>query len=127
LAGRALKDKALQQFALEGVLAAYKRHCSGAHALSSSAICHGLAGLTQLLKRFAADSKNDELNHAYQSMLSELCSRFDRSTMYGFLTGLEPNATNNPGLFSGASGIGLVLLTASFKFDAVWDRTILSA
>ena len=100
--------------------------------MRDASFCHGAAGLAHVFNRFYQTTGDPELGLAarewvkrtlgfrvlgqgiagYQSLHSEDPTR-------------EPQWVSMPGLLSGVSGIGLMLLAAATDISPEWDRPFL--
>jgi lantibiotic biosynthesis protein len=125
LAGRALGDESLQQIAVEGMEAVYKRPIEERR-IDSPTFCHGVAGLLQVTLRFAHDTGLPVFTEAASELTEQLLSMYDPERALGFCS-IEPggNLVDQPGLLDGAPGVALVLLAASSKAEPTWDRLFL--
>ncbi|MDE2365435.1 MAG: lanthionine synthetase C family protein [Betaproteobacteria bacterium] len=125
LAGRALGDKPLQQVAVEGMEAVYRRPVEERR-IDSPTFCHGVAGLLQVTLRFAHDTGLPVFTDAATALTEQLLSSYDPERALGFCS-VEPggNLVDQPGLLDGAPGVALVLLAASSDVEPAWDRLFL--
>lgn len=125
LAGRALDDEALQQIAVEGMEAVYRRPIEERR-IDSPTFCHGVAGLLQVTLRFAHDTGLPVFTDAAAALTEQLLALYDPERALGFCS-IEPggNLVDQPGLLDGAPGVALVLLAASSNVEPTWDRLFL--
>jgi len=125
LAGRALGDDDLQQVAVQGMEAVYRRPIDERR-IDSPTFCHGVAGLLQVTLRFAHDTSLPVFSQAASELTEQLLSLYDPEQTLGFCS-IEPggNLIDQPGLLDGAPGVALVLLAASSHVDPTWDRLFL--
>lgn len=125
LAGVALADSALCAAALVA-LEAVRRGKAGE--IGSPILCHGGAGLLQIVLRFAADTGRADLAAWAADLAASVVDLFDPSTPVGFHDRL-PNGTRHdrPGLLDGATGVILPLLAAATDTPPTWDRILLLA
>lgn len=125
LAGRALGDENLQQLAVQGMEAVYRRPIDERR-IDSPTFCHGVAGLLQVTLRFAHDTGLPVFSQAASELTEQLLSLYDPERPLGFYS-IEPggNLVDQPGLLDGAPGVALVLLAASSDVEPTWDRLFL--
>ena len=125
LAGRASEDEELQQIAVEGMEAVYRRSIPERY-IDSPTFCHGVAGLLQVTLRFAHDTNLPIFNEAASALTEQLLSLYTPERTLGFCC-IEPggNLVDQPGLLDGAPGVALVLLAASAHVEPAWDRLFL--
>jgi hypothetical protein len=125
LAGRALGDENLQQLAVQGMEAVYRRPIDERR-IDSPTFCHGVAGLLQVTLRFAHDTGLPVFSQAASELTEQLLSLYDPERTLGFCS-IEPggNLVDQPGLLDGAPGVALVLLAASSNVEPTWDRLFL--
>jgi hypothetical protein len=125
LAGRALGDENLQQLAVQGMEAVYRRPIDERR-IDSPTFCHGVAGLLQVTLRFAHDTGLPVFSQAASELTEQLLSLYDSDRTLGFCS-IEPcgNLVDQPGLLDGAPGVALVLLAASSNIEPAWDRLFL--
>jgi len=125
LAGEALDDASLRALAVEAILAVHKRPVA-ARQIPSPTFCHGVAGLLQIVLRFAHDTGMRELAGAAATLVDELLAAYEPERTLGFAS-LEPggNAVDRAGLLDGAAGIVMVLLAAATDVEPTWDRLFL--
>jgi hypothetical protein len=125
LAGQGLGDEALQQIAVEGMEAVYRRPVEERR-IDSPTFCHGIAGLLQVTLRFAHDTSLPVFTEAASELTEQLLTMYDPERALGFCS-IEPggNLVDQPGLLDGAPGVALVLLAASSNVEPTWDRLFL--
>ena len=125
LAGRALGDDDLQQLAVQGMEAIYRRPIDERR-IDSPTFCHGVAGLLQVTLRFAHDTGLPVFTDAASELTEQLLAMYDPERALGFCS-IEPggNLVDQPGLLDGAPGVALVLLAASSNVEPTWDRLFL--
>ncbi|MEU3724444.1 lanthionine synthetase C family protein [Streptomyces sp. NPDC031705] len=125
LAGDALDDDGLKGFAVEA-LAAVMRRPLDARSINSPTFCHGVAGLLQVVLRFAHDTHLRFLTEAAELLVSQLLAAFDPRRPLGYAA-LEPgdNPVDRAGLLDGAAGVAMVLLAAATDTEPTWDRLFL--
>ncbi|QBD76802.1 hypothetical protein EPA93_12625 [Ktedonosporobacter rubrisoli] len=128
IAGDALEDEALQQFALTG-LEASLRHPLHERRIDSPTICHGVAGLLAVCLRFA---QRYPTNSLLQEQISLLASQILDACNPDLPLGVQDeeisgNFVDNPGFLTGAIGVNLTLLAAATAVEPRWDRALLLA
>ena len=125
LAGRALGDDDIQQLAVQGMEAVYRRPVEERR-IDSPTFCHGVAGLLQVTLRFAHDTSLPVFTEAASELTEQLLAMYDPERALGFCS-IEPggNLVDQPGLLDGAPGVALVLLAASSNVEPTWDRLFL--
>ena len=79
-----------------------------------TSFCHGAAGLAHIFNRLHQATASEVLRAAAENWLGEVLS--------GWQPGRE---LAEPGLLTGAAGIGLVLLAAATPVEPRWDRVYL--
>jgi len=134
LAGDALKDNLLKNFASHAFRTIFQRS-EEEWGLVSPTFCHGTVGLLAITFRMAQDTDDLYLYDHTENLKQKLISKFNASFPFGFQD-LEPltfqkgamklnyMGVNKAGLLEGAAGIGLGLLGISRK-NAVWDTPFL--
>lgn len=125
LAGAATGERRYRDLAvaaMRGVLA----RPAARRGLDSPTFCHGVAGLLQVLCRFAADTGLPELWSGVDDVLAEVLAAYEPETILGFRN-TEPGSVrvDTPGLLGGAPGVVLALLTAGTTVEPSWDRLFL--
>lgn len=125
LAGAAIGERRHEKLAvaaMHGVLA----RPAARRGLDSPTFCHGIAGLLQVLCRFAADTGLPEFWSGVDSVLADLLAVYEPESVLGFRN-TEPQSirVDSPGLLSGAPGVVLALLTAGTTVEPSWDRLFL--
>jgi hypothetical protein len=125
LAGRALGDENLQQLAVQGMEAVYRRPIDERR-IDSPTFCHGVAGLLQVTLRFAHDTGLPVFSQAASELTEQLLAMYDPERALGYCS-IEPggNLVDQPGLLDGAPGVALVLLATSSNVEPTWDRLFL--
>jgi hypothetical protein len=122
LAGAALGDHVLREFAAESMLAACER-LPGDHQVNGASLCHGFAGVLQVVLRFGHDTGDPRFAAAAEMITERLLARYRPDSRFGFHS-LEPDGStgNQPGLLEGAAGVALALLAATVPVAPTWDR-----
>jgi class I lanthipeptide synthase len=125
LAGDALDDAGLRELAVEAMLAVHARPVA-VRFVPSPTFCHGVAGLLQIVLRFAHDTGLPAFRDAAAELVDELLAAYDPQRPLGYAS-LEPggNPVDRPGLLDGAPGVALVLLAAATDVEPTWDRLFL--
>ncbi|WP_328475126.1 lanthionine synthetase C family protein [Actinoplanes sp. NBC_00393] len=92
--------------------------------LSTAGLCHGRAGLLQVLSRFAADLHDPAIAASAETLACGLAAEYDPDTLLGMRIA-EPGGVlvDHPGLLDGVPGVALALLGPSP--ESCWDRMLL--
>lgn len=124
-AGRVLDDHDLQRRALDAIGAVHQRP-TAERGIASPILCHGIAGLLQVVLRFANEANSDDLATFASNLTEQLIDLYSSDSAIGFRN-TEPDGTtvDDPGFLEGASGIALALLAASTDIEPAWDRLLL--
>lgn len=125
LAGLALNDVSLKQFAAEALLSVQTRPIE-TRGIPSPTFCHGIAGLLQIVLRFANDTRDAAFFRFGESLVTTLLDMYDAEAPFGFRD-VEPQGhrVDSPGLLTGALGPTLALLAASTDCPPDWDQVFL--
>jgi class I lanthipeptide synthase len=125
LAGDALGDDALADLGVEAMLATLRRPVEQRF-IDSPTFCHGVAGLLQIVLRFAHATGRDAFAEAAATLTDQLLAAYDPDRPLGYAS-LEPgaNPVDRAGLLDGAPGVALVLLAAATDVEPTWDRLFL--
>lgn len=125
LAGHALDNQTLVQFATDAMYAVLARPTEQRQ-LYSAAFCHGIAGLLQIVLRFLHDTGLPAFSVAANQLVDDLLSAYEPDSILGYrsveYTGKK---IDNPGLLDGAPGVCLTLLSAAAPTEPTWDRLFL--
>ncbi len=129
LAARATDDAALEAeaIALGRMMAARSLASSG---VVDMGLCHGAAGAAHLLLRFAHATHESAITMAAARWVDRtLAMRRPGEAVAGYPCrrvddGVEA-WTADPGLLTGAAGVGLALLAAATDVEPAWDRALL--
>jgi hypothetical protein len=105
---------------------AINRRPVGARYLDSPTFCHGVAGLLQIMLRFAHDTGRADFVTAAQTLGAQLLGQYEPDSLFGFRN-IERDGyrVDHPGLLTGAPGVALVLLAAATSTEPTWDRLFL--
>lgn len=122
LAGEALDDARYRDLALTTMRAVLVRPSR----LTSPTFCHGVAGLLQITRRFAADTGSVEFGAAADGLCADLLRAHEPGSLLGYRN-VEPGGVlvDHPGLLDGAPGVALALMAAGTPGEPVWDRIFL--
>ena len=125
LAGCALEDSDLQDVAIEAMRAVRRRPIE-MRRIDGPILCHGVAGLLQIVLRFANDTGQDFFVEMATELTEQLLDLFEPDSLAGFRD-IEPDGrkVDNPGLLEGAAGAALALLAAATGAKPAWDRMFL--
>lgn len=109
LAGHALEEASWRRHGLAALLAALERPGPdwGVH---DASLCHGWAGLLQIVTRMAADCPDAGLEPAVDYLAVQALSVFDAASPFGFRQHLPSGVPlSRPGFLEGAAGTALAL------------------
>ena len=125
LAGCALQDSDLQDVAVEAMRAVRRRSIK-VRRIDAPILCHGVAGLLQIVLRFANDTSQGFFAEMATELTEQLLNLFEPDSLSGFRD-IEPDGrkVDNPGLLEGAAGAALTLLAAATDVEPAWDRIFL--
>jgi hypothetical protein len=133
LAGIALGDRRLCTTAVQGLRGAALRPWSEAD-LVGPTVCHGTAGLLQVVLRVTERDPDPVLLNAAGLLAQRVLYDFDRTAPFGFRHAHRTRAgrvvgVDEPGLLQGAAGVALVLATFAHHPGTVgpdvWDAPLL--
>ncbi|MGW8784442.1 lanthionine synthetase C family protein [Streptomyces sp. NPDC055796] len=125
LAGGALDDDELRLAAIQGLMSVLRRPVELRY-LGSPTYCHGVAGLLNIVLRFAQDTESDALEGAATALVDELLVAYDPELPFGYASvEADDAAVDRAGLLNGAAGIAMVLMAASAEVEPAWDRMFL--
>lgn len=125
LAGKALSNDRMCRLAVDALKAVARRPISERR-ISSPIICHGVAGLLQIVLRLWNYSHDPELEPFAAELLEQLVAMHDVQAPVGYRD-IEPSGqrVDDPGFLQGAAGIALSLISASTAIEPTWDRILL--
>jgi class I lanthipeptide synthase len=125
LAGDALDDTGLRELAVQAMLAVFRRPVPERR-IESPTFCHGVAGLLQVVVRFAHDTGLSAFSAAAADLVDELLGAYRPERPLGFAS-LEPgaNVVDRAGLLDGAPGVAMALFAAATATEPAWDRLFL--
>ncbi len=83
-------------------------------------LCHGYAGNAVILKYLARNTGNERLRDVSEALTKEIVATFDQNLALGYEAVLFGQKHADPGFLTGASGIGLALLTLTDRCDDFW-------
>ncbi|NMO51809.1 lanthionine synthetase C family protein [Actinoplanes sp. TBRC 11911] len=124
LAGEAVDDTDLRNAAATA-LHDFLRRVNAAQPADSSTFCHGLAGVLQVVLRFAHDAQAGGPAESTASAVADLLlAQYSPGRLlgYGPLSGQD---IEDPGLLDGAAGVVMTLLAAATDTEPTWDRLFL--
>ena len=125
LAGNARASEAYKSLALDA-MRAVKLRPQHARQLTSPALCHGVAGLLCITRRFEQETGDESFGNFGRTMLADLEKMYEPETLLGFRTsGPDGCRIDQAGLLDGAPGVALALLAASTHHPPTWDRLFL--
>lgn len=125
LAGEALADDDLRRAATEGMTSALRRSAA-LHHLISPTYCHGVAGLLQIVLRFAHDAPSETPAEAPTALVDELLAAYEPHRPFGYASREAADvAVDRAGLLDGAAGVAMTLLAAATRIEPGWDRIFL--
>jgi lantibiotic biosynthesis protein len=91
----------------------------------SPTLCHGMAGILQIVLRINNISANDELASFGDELLEQVISRFEVNSLFGYRHEESSGVfVDNPGFLDGAAGVLLALCSATFEVEPKWDMVL---
>jgi lantibiotic modifying enzyme len=131
LAGRALQDSELKQFAKQAYEDIFKKPDKEWNLVATSFV-HGRAGLLSLTYRMAQETGSLLLQKQVTLLEQDILRFYHSDHTFGFRTAdirgseAEYQWIDEPGLFTGASGVALSLLLPKFGDQLIWDQAFLT-
>lgn len=126
LAGQALSDAALQKQALVSFQRLIELE---QNALASPTVCHGYAGLLQIVTRMYEDSQEAFLAQVQEELIDRILEQYNQKLNFGFYTVEGTEAARAyldlPGLLNGFAGVALALLSSVQGSTFEWDAALL--
>jgi lantibiotic biosynthesis protein len=124
-AGAALDDAGLRELAVEAMEGVLRRPVRERR-IASPTFCHGVAGLLQIVLRFAQDTGQDTFADAAAELVDQLLAAYVPERPLGYAS-LESgsNQVDRAGLLDGAPGVAMTLLAAATGTEPTWDRLFL--
>lgn len=95
--------------------------------VADAGLCHGAAGMMLCFQRLGHATGDEEFYRAARLWLDRTLAMHQRGRGVGGYRAWDATSrsfTDDPGLFSGAAGIGLALLSARFPVEPDWDRVL---
>jgi lantibiotic modifying enzyme len=124
-AGIALHKEEYCNLALEAMYAVLRRPIE-ARRIDSPTFCHGVAGLLQIVLRFANDTGEPMLQAGAEALTQQLLKLYEPDSLLGFRSiEFAGRRVNQPGLLDGAPSVSLVLLSVACDIEPAWDRLFL--
>jgi class I lanthipeptide synthase len=124
-AGVCLKRQDYCEFAIEAIECVLRRPRS-ARRLESPTFCHGVAGLLEIVLRFAHDTGSETIAAGASALIDQILAMFEPETMLGFRSmEFAGKRVDQPGLLDGAPGAALVMLSIACDAEPAWDRIFL--
>ncbi|MFC5744746.1 lanthionine synthetase C family protein [Actinomadura rugatobispora] len=132
-----LADDSVRDVAVKGFEATLRRVLGGGAAPVYPGLCHGLAGLVLVCRKFAHRTDSDPARAALPVLTEELLGRCDPRSPFVIRDYLAPVAApepgdapqgtwvDNPGLLEGAAGVALALMSAPSAAPPGWARALL--
>jgi hypothetical protein len=95
-------------------------------AIPSATFCHGVAGLLEVVLRFAHDTGLAVFSAMAGELVDPWLRAHDPERPLGYAS-LEPDRApvDHPGLLDGAPGVAMALLAAGTDTEPGWDRIFL--
>lgn len=124
-AGQCLQRQDYCSLAVQAMEAVLRRPLV-ARRISSPTFCHGVAGLLQIVLRFAHDTGSTLLQAGAVALTEQLLGLYEPKSLLGFRSiEFAGKRVDQPGLLDGAPGVALVLLAAACDVNPAWDRIFL--
>ncbi|MFK4085808.1 lanthionine synthetase C family protein [Kribbella sp. NPDC020789] len=127
LAGQAIGDDKLRQLAIEAMFAVLRRPWPARLTGDSPGLCHGVAGLLQIVLRFAHDTDEPLFTKAAVELTERVLELYRPELATGYYSRKPATGElrEHGGLLDGAAGVALALLAASTPVEPVWDHVLL--
>jgi hypothetical protein len=124
-AGLALGKPEYCDLAVSAIEDVLRRPIAARH-IESPTFCHGVAGLLEIVQRFANDTGVASLQAGAAALTAQLLELHEPGSLLGFRSmELEGKRVDQPGLLDGAPGVALVLLGVACDVEPAWDRIFL--
>ncbi|HWW00653.1 MAG TPA: lanthionine synthetase C family protein [Candidatus Acidoferrum sp.] len=124
-AGQCLERSEYCDLAVQAIEAVLRRPVA-ARRIESPTFCHGVAGLLQIVLRFANDTSSKALEAGAVALTEQLLGLYEPESLLGFRSvEFAGKRVDQPGLLDGAPGVALVLLGVACDTNPAWDRLFL--
>ncbi|WP_096187399.1 lanthionine synthetase C family protein [Evansella halocellulosilytica] len=129
LAGKALRDEKLQKLSTDALESTLTRP-DYLWNIDSPILCHGYAGLLQILLAMYADTQRIPFKMSIHKLVNKILELYNSDLPFGFQD-IEPTekgtkiVVNKGGLLEGSPGIALTLLSSLDYKCLKWDRCFL--
>jgi hypothetical protein len=125
LAGNAISESRYSDLASETMEVVLRRPVPRRQ-IDSPTFCHGVAGLLQIVLRFAVNTRREIFIEGAHALTEQLLAEYDPVSRLGFCS-IEPGGAHvdQPGLLDGAAGVAITLLAACSPIEPAWDRLFL--
>jgi hypothetical protein len=125
LAGIALRKPEYCELAVRAIEAVLRRPASSRR-IPSPTFCHGVAGLLEIVLRFANDVPSETMRDGATALTRQLLALYEPQSLLGFRSvALGGVRVDQPGLLDGAPGVALVLIASAREVEPAWDRIFL--
>jgi hypothetical protein len=124
-AGQCLQRADYRDMAVQAMEAVLQRPVA-VRRIESPTFCHGVAGLLQIVLRFANDTGSEAFDSGAVALTEQLLGLYEPESLLGFRSvEFAGKRVDQPGLLDGAPGVALVLLGVACDTDPAWDRIFL--
>jgi lantibiotic biosynthesis protein len=124
-AGQCLERQEYCDLAVQAIEAVLRRPLA-ARRIESPTFCHGVAGLLQIVLRFAHDTGSTVIQDGAVALTEQLLGLHEPESLLGFRSvEFAGKRVDQPGLLDGAPGVALVLLGVACDMEPAWDRIFL--
>jgi lantibiotic modifying enzyme len=124
-AGLALRKPEYCDLAVGAIEAVLERPVA-ARRIESPTFCHGVAGLLEIVLRFANDTGAETMRTGAKVLTEQLINLYEPESLLGFRSiEFQGKRVDQPGLLDGAPGVALVLLAVACDVEPDWDRIFL--